>query len=107
MECGLLGGGVPLKFGHDVLEVGKVHQKFSGSLFEHCELSFGCSKAVQIVVGAVKNVSEFLDGVEVDSIVDDVGVDHSVSVAFEKGRVVHHLGLVVAGILGVAYQFHL
>ena len=96
-----------MKFGHDALEVGRVHRKFPGSLFQHCEFPFGGSLAVRFIIGSVKNVSGFLDGVEVYSVIDDVGVDHSVGIAFEEGRDVHHLVSVIAELLGAAYQLSL
>ena len=97
-----------MEFGHDALEVGEINPTFPGPLFEQCELVFGGSLAVWVVVSTVKNVPEFLDGVEVDSVVDDVRVYHSVSIAFEKGREVHHqLVLVIAELPGIAYQFRL
>ena len=73
-----------MQFSHDTLEVGEVCQEFPGSFFEHCELTFGCSLVVRVVVGAIEEVSEFFDGVEVDSVVDDVGVDHLVGSALEE-----------------------
>ena len=84
MEGGLFGRGVPFEFGHDGLKVGKVRREFPGSLFQHCELPFGRSLAVWVVVGAVKDVAELLDGIEVDSVVHDVGRDHPVGVALEE-----------------------
>ena len=104
-KCSLVCGRVPLKFRHDGLEVGEIRRKFSGSLFEHCELAFRSSLAVRVVVSAVEDVSVFFDGVEFDSVIDDVGVDHSVISAFEKGRDEHHLVLVTAELPGVACQF--
>ena len=62
---------------------------------------------VWVIVGAVEGVLEFLDGVEVDSVIDDVRVDYSVGIAFEKRRGVHHLVLVIAELLVGACQFRL
>ena len=96
-----------MAFGHDVLEVGKIRSKLPGSLFKQSALLFGASLAFQVIVGVVEDVSEFLDGVEVDPVIDDVRVDHSVSVAFENGHDIHHLVPVIAKLPGIAYQFHL
>ena len=83
-ECSFLGVGVPLKFGHDALEVGKIRRTFPGSLFKRCELTFGGSLVVRVVVGVVQDVPEFLGGVKIDSVADDVRVDHSVGIALEE-----------------------
>ena len=53
----------------------------------------------------MENVSEFLDSVEVDSAIDDMGVDHSVSIPFEKGPDVHHFVLVITKLSAIAYLF--
>ena len=74
-------------------------------MFEHCKPFFGGSLAVRVIVGAVYSVPGFLDGGQVDSVIDEVGVDHSVSIAFEKTRNVHHLVLVIAELPDVASQF--
>ena len=63
--------------------------------------------AVWVVVGAVEDVPEFLKGVEVNSVIDDVRVDHPVCVSLEERGDVHHFVLVVAELLGVAYQLRL
>ena len=96
-----------MEFGHNALEVGEVYRQFPGSLFEHCAFAFSGSLAVWVIVGAVEVVLEFLDGVEVDSVIDDIDVNHSVSVAFEERHDVHYLVLVIAEVPGVDYQFHL
>ena len=85
-----------MEFSYDALTVSEVRRKLPGSFFEHCELAFNCSLAVWVVIHTVEDVSEFLDGVEVDSVIQYVGVDHSVSIAFEKRCDVHHLVLVIA-----------
>ena len=61
-----------MEFAHDVLEVSDVRRESSGSLFEHCKFAFGSSLAVHVIVGAVENVSKFLDAVKVDLVVDDI-----------------------------------
>ena len=53
-------------------------------MFEHRKLSFGRSLAVRVVVSAVEDVPEFLDGVKLELVVDDIGVNHSVGVALEE-----------------------
>ena len=83
-ECGLLGRGVPFELGHIALKISEVRRELPGSLFEYCELPFGSSLVVWVMVGAVKDVPEFLDGVKVDLVVDDTGVDHSVGIALEE-----------------------
>ena len=83
-ECSLIARGVPFELGHDALKVGEIRREFPGSLFEHCELPFGSSMAVWVVVCAVEDVPAFLDGVKIDSVVDNIGVDHPVGVALEE-----------------------
>ena len=83
-ECTLFGRGVPFQLGHDALKIGEVCREFPGSLFEHCELLFRSSLVVWVVVGAVEDVPEFLNGVKVDSVIDNIGVDHPVGVALEE-----------------------
>ena len=60
-----------------------------------------------MILCAVKDTPDLLDGVEVDSVIDNVGVDHSVCVALEKRSEVHDLVLVIVELLGIGYQFHL
>ena len=74
-------------------------------MFEHCKLPFGGSLAVWVVVSAFQSVSEFHDGIEVDSVIDNLRVDRLVGIAFEERRDVHHLVLVIAALPGVACQF--
>ena len=83
-ECCIFGSGVPFELGHDALKVSEVRREFLGSLFEHCKLSFNSFLGVWVIVGTVEDVSEFLDGVKVDSVVDDIGVDYPVGVALEE-----------------------
>ena len=52
-ECSLFGRGVLFEVGYDALKVGEIRREFPGSLFEHCELPFGSSLAVWVVVGTV------------------------------------------------------